>query len=548
MKSSLSILFLGGLGEIGMNMMVIEYGNDALIVDCGVMFPQSSHFGMDLLIPDFSYVQKIKHKIRGLLLTHGHEDHIGAVPRLLQKINVPIYGSKFTLALVESKFKDQEDKPRLKLHRMHLNQKVKLGQFTVEFLPVSHSIVDGMGLAIQTPQGTIIHTADFKIDDDPYHGKRITLKKFEEYGKKGVLALLSDSTNVEKTGKSLSEEQIKKELHKLMKPAKGRIIFSVFATNIRRIEQILEIAQKLNRRVILSGRSIENNVPLAIRHGFITSKTASVLRDLDDIGDYRPEQLIVACTGSQAEFGSALWRMSLGEHRQVKINNSDTVILSSKFIPGNEKDISNMINDLCRHGAQVLYEKVARVHVSGHAYAGELKQMIKAVKPHFLIPVHGEYRHLVQHAQLGESMGIPPENIFVSENGNRIVFTKKRAQWGEGVAANPVFVDGTHTREIETSVLKDRRQMSETGMIVAILIRQRQSKRILSGPHLVTRGVVDKHQRGLLKRAELHVRTTLKRKMSRSSNLEEDLRLTTRRFFKKELGKKPVVIPFIIDL
>jgi len=554
MKPSLRIIPLGGLGEIGMNMMVIECGNDALIVDCGVKFPESTHHGIDLIIPDFSYVLKIKDKIRGVLLTHGHEDHIGAIPYLLRHIQPRIFGTRFTMALVAEKFKSKRPRDRAQMIRPRLttvkpNQKMKFGCFQVEFLQVSHSIIEGMGLVIDTPQGRVVHTGDFKIDDDPYHGKRVTLKKFAEIGNKGVTLLMSDSTNVEREGKSLSEDQIKKEIYKICKKAKGRIVFSVFATNIRRIEQMLEIAKQLNRRAFLSGRSIMNNMDVAMRLNLIPKQTIRVLEELDALSSYADDEVVVICTGSQAEFGSSLWRMAKGEHRQVKIGENDLVILSSRFIPGNEKAISHMINDLYRHGAEVLYSHVANVHVSGHAYANELRRMIQAVKPKYFIPVHGEYRHLVRHAQLAKKMKIPEENIFVCENGDRVLFEEGDAERLKPIQADPVFVDGKDIRSAETFVLKDRRQLSETGVIFVLLVRNEKTKAIISGPDLFAKGVLeDRYEKKLVQGAKKHLMDILNKNRGRNIDYQEMLRIETRRFFKREVGKKPVVIPLVINL
>ncbi|MBI2646003.1 MAG: ribonuclease J [Deltaproteobacteria bacterium] len=500
--NSSDLLFtpLGGLGEIGMNMMVLESASDALIIDCGVMFPDSRDYGVDLILPDFSYLEKIKHKIRALLLTHGHEDHIGAVP----------------------------------------NQKIKLGVFSVEFLQVTHSIVDGMGLAIHTPQGTVIHTADFKIDSGSYRGKKITLQKFQEYGKRGVTLLLSDSTNVEHQGKSLSEEQIHQELEKICRKAPGRIIFSVFATNIRRMEQVLQIALKFKRRVVLLGRSIETNVPIAVDQGFIGAKEASALIDMQDIDEVHPEQLMVICTGSQAEEHSALWRMSQGEHKHIRISKGDWVILSSKFIPGNEKAISRLINNLYRRGAEVFYEKVANVHISGHAYAQELRQMIEAVKPRFFIPVHGEYRHLVRHNQLAQSLKISPHHIFVCENGDRILFSNGKAQRLEPLEFHPILIQSEGKGHLETEVLKERRQLSQTGVVCIIKTGE--------GLHIYSRGVLGElENKSMTKRLKEHLLKFLKNTKSSGLELQEELRLQTRRFFKEELGIKPVVLPVLLE-
>lgn len=547
MKPGLKFLPIGGLGEIGMNLMVFEYGADAIIVDCGVMFPDALTLGVDLILPDFSYLRRIKNKIRALLLTHGHEDHIGAVAFLLKEIHLPVYGSPLTLALVEERLKEHH--LRARLHRVSPDQRVKAGAFQIEFLQVSHSIVDGMGLAIQTPEGIVIHTADFKIDDDPYHGRRITLKKFEEYGKKGVLLLLSDSTNVEREGKSLTENQIQQEVFKICEGAGGRIIFSVFATNIRRIEQVLNIARKLKRKVALSGRSILTNVPIACRLGFISSQTASVLIELDQLNRFRDEEVMIICTGSQAEHRSALWRMSVDEHREIKINSRDTVILSSRFIPGNERMITHLINNLTRKGASVLYEQVARVHVSGHAYAGELRRMIAAVRPKFFIPVHGEYRHLKRHALLAEGMKIAKNRVFICEDGQGVFFSKGRAERLDSLEIQRVYIENESYKQVSPVVIKERRQISETGAVFISLVRDKKTGEILSGPTLLSRGIVDEeNSRELLRRIRQHLLNLVKQSSLNRGDLEEEVRIHARRYLKHAVGKKPLVLTQIVDI
>lgn len=547
MKPGLKFLPIGGLGEIGMNLMVFEYGADAIIVDCGVMFPDALTLGVDLILPDFSYLRRIKNKIRALLLTHGHEDHIGAVAFLLKEIHLPVYGSPLTLALVEERLKEHH--LRARLHRVSPDQRVKAGAFQIEFLQVSHSIVDGMGLVIQTPEGIVIHTADFKIDDDPYHGRRITLKKFEEYGKKGVLLLLSDSTNVEREGKSLTENQIQQEVFKICEGAGGRIIFSVFATNIRRIEQVLNIARKLKRKVALSGRSILTNVPIACRLGFISSQTASVLIELDQLNRFRDEEVMIICTGSQAEHRSALWRMSVDEHREIKINSRDTVILSSRFIPGNERMITHLINNLTRKGASVLYEQVARVHVSGHAYAGELRRMIAAVRPKFFIPVHGEYRHLKRHALLAEGMKIAKNRVFICEDGQGVFFSKGRAERLDSLEIQRVYIENESYKQVSPVVIKERRQISETGAVFVSLVRDKKTGEILSGPTLLSRGIVDEeNSRELLRRIRQHLLSLVKQSSLNRGDLEEEVRIHARRYLKHAVGKKPLVLTQIVDI
>ncbi|OGQ13943.1 MAG: hypothetical protein A3B70_08230 [Deltaproteobacteria bacterium RIFCSPHIGHO2_02_FULL_40_11] len=545
----LQITPLGGLGQIGMNMMVIETAQDALIIDCGVMFPESKNLGVDLIIPDFSYLQKIKHKVRALLLTHGHEDHIGAVPFLLNHLQTKIYGSRFTLALLKHKL-TEHGKSKTKLHVVQPHELIQAGCFKIEFLQVTHSIVDGMGIAIQTPMGTMIHTADFKLDDHPYHGRSITLQKFKEYGKKGVLLLMSDSTNVEREGKALSETKIAHEIEKICKTAKKKIIFSVFATNIRRIEQMFEIALRLNRKVVLSGRSLETNVPIAIQEGFISKKAASVLMDLDDLDALEPKKTMIICTGSQAEERSALARIAIREHRLIQVEKEDCVILSSRFIPGNEKAISDLLNNLCRQGADVYYDKVADVHVSGHAHASELRRMIGAVKPKYFLPVHGEYRHLVRHSKLAQGMKIKKENVFVCENGEPLIFHDvNRVQKGQKMNLERVFVENEGLDDLKLDVIRNRKKLSFSGIVFVCLVRDKKTKKLLSPPYIWTMGVFDEVQHAaFLKKAHHYIFQVADQYAGPSTDFSEEVRLQTRRFFKRKTGKKPIVKPIVIDI
>ncbi len=481
---------LGGLGEIGKNITLYEYGNDMFLVDCGMSFPDEETPGVDIVIPDFTYVLENKDKIRGLVLTHGHEDHIGAIPYLLKNFNVPIYGTRLTLGLVECKLNEHRLMSSAKLNVVKAGDIIRLGAFSLEFIHVNHSIPDSVGLAIRCPAGVIVQTGDFKIDTTPIDDKVIDIARFAEIGKEGVLAYLADSTNAEQPGFTASEKIVGESFSNLFKKAGDhRIIVATFSSNIHRIQQIIDEAVRCGRKVAVSGRSMVNVVNIAAQLGYL--KVADgVLIDIEAIKKYNPEKLVIITTGSQGEPLSALHRIASGEHRNVEIVPGDMIIISAKPIPGNEKLVSKVINELMKRGANVVYEKMYDVHVSGHACQEELKLMLSIVKPKYFIPVHGEQKHLFKHAKLANSMGISDKNILITSIGNVIEVSDNSLKVVDTVQAGRVLVDGLGVGDVGSIVLRDRLHLSEDGIIIIVLTVDAASSEVVAGPDVVSRGFV----------------------------------------------------------
>lgn len=489
-KSPIKIIPLGGLGEIGKNITLYEYEGDMLLVDCGMSFPDEDTPGIDIVIPDFTYILENKDKIKGLVVTHGHEDHIGAIPYLLRNLNLPIYATRLTIGLISGKLKEHKLLNGAHLNEVAAGQSVTLGKFKVEFIHVNHSIPDAVGFAISCKAGTIVQTGDFKIDTTPIDDYVIDISRFAELGKKGVLALLSDSTNAERAGYTMSERIVGESFANLFKKAQGhRIIVATFSSNIHRIQQIIDEAAKCRRKVAVSGRSMINVVNVASELGYL-KVPEGVLIDIDTIKNYPLEQIVVITTGSQGEPLSALHRMAFSDHRQVEIIPGDMIIISATPIPGNEKLVSRVVNELMKRGANVVYEKMYDVHVSGHACAEELKLMLNIVKPKYFIPVHGEQKHLYKHAQLAYGMGIPTKNVIIASNGNVIELTKKSVKLSETVPAGRVLVDGLGVGDVGSIVLRDRKHLAEDGIIVVTVAIDGFSREVISGPDVVSRGFV----------------------------------------------------------
>ncbi|MDI6783541.1 MAG: ribonuclease J, partial [bacterium] len=494
-NESIRFIPLGGLGEIGMNMSVFESNDDIIIIDCGVMFPEEETPGVDLIIPEISYLLERKEKIRGIILTHGHEDHVGALPFVLKQLNVPLYGTRLTLGLIEPKLRefgllDQTTRITVKPREM-----ITLGVFRIKFIRVTHSIVDGVGLGIHTPVGTIVHSGDFKIDPTPVDGELMDLHTFTELGEQGVLLLLSDSTNVEREGYTLSEKEIGDTLDKIFAEAKGRIIAATFSSNIHRVQQLVDKAYKYGRSVAVTGKSMTSNVRIAAELGYL-SLPENTFVQFSDIQRIAPEQTVIITTGSQGEPMSVLTRLALNEHKQIKINQGDTVIISARVIPGNEKSIARTINHLFRRGAEVYYERVSEVHVSGHASQEELKLMINMVRPKYFVPVHGEYRHLYHHAQLAQQVGIPAENTLIVEDGDVIELTPDAIRKVAQISANRVFVDGKGVGDVGDTVLRDRLHLSSDGMFIVVVGINRLTGELVTGPEIVSRGFVFMEEAG----------------------------------------------------
>lgn len=489
-KESVRVSFLGGMNEIGKNMTVYEYKDDMFIVDCGLAFPGSELLGVDLVIPDFTYVEKNLDKIKGLVITHGHEDHIGGIAFLLKKYNIPIYATKLTLGLIRGKLQEHNLLQRAKLHEVNPGDKIKFGKFTVEPIHVNHSIPNAIALAISSPAGVIIHTGDFKIDTTPVDGKMIDLAKFAEYGKKGVLALLQDSTNAERPGFAMSERKVGESFANLFRKAgKRRIVVATFASNIHRVQQIIDVAKLLKRKVAVVGRSLENLVQVGEELGYLKVPN-NILISIDQIKSYPDDKLVVITTGSQGEPMSALTKIAFGEHKKVTASANDYVIISATPIPGNEKMVGNVVNELMKRGVEVIYEKMYEVHVSGHACQEELKLMMGIINPKFFIPIHGEQKHLQRHASLAQTMGIKKENIFVGNIGNHIEISSKGIKVLDDVPSGEVYVDGFGVGDVGNIVLSDRKHLSKDGIIIVVATIDRESGAVVSGPDIVSRGFV----------------------------------------------------------
>lgn len=489
-KTPIKISFLGGLNEIGKNMTLYEYDGDMFLVDCGLAFPDSEMLGVDIVIPDFTYVQRNADNIRGILITHGHEDHIGGLAYLLKTLNIPVYGTSLTIGLIEGKLREHGILEKCKLNVVKPGDIIKFGKFEVETIHVNHSIPDALAFAIRCEAGTIVQTGDFKIDTTPIDGQMIDLARFAEIGKEGVLCYLADSTNAEKPGYSASEKTVGQSFETLFRKAGNRrIIVATFASNIHRVQQIIDVAVSQNRKVALSGRSLENVVSVGQELGYLDVPDGVII-SLDELKNYTPEQILLITTGSQGEPMSALSRMAFSDHRKVNITSSDYVIISATPIPGNEKMVTKVINELMKHGAEVVYERMYDVHVSGHAYQEELKLMFGLVKPKYFIPVHGEQKHLAKHAILAQQMGVPTDNIIISDVGKVVEVSENGIREAGTVPAGKVFVDGTGVGDVGSVVLRDRTRLAQDGIITVVLTMDSASGTVVSGPDIVSRGFV----------------------------------------------------------
>ena len=553
MVQKLKIIPLGGLGEIGKNMTVLEYGNDSIVVDCGMGFPDEDMYGIDVVLPDITYLKNNASRIRGIILTHGHEDHIGAVPYVLRELDVPIYTTPLTAALVELKLEEHDLLRNSQIFTKKAGSVFRLGAFTIEFIHVNHSIPDSVALAIKTPLGTVIHTGDYKIDVTPISGGMIDLTRFGELGNEGVLALLMDSTNVEKPGHSDSERKVGASFERLFAGCKKRIIITTFASNVHRLQQIIDVAAKYKRKVAITGRSMENVLRVSTELGYMNIPE-NVMVDLDRVNKLPRDHVVIISTGSQGEAMSALYRMAFSEHKQIRVDGEDRIIISASAIPGNENTISRVIDELFHKGAEVIYDRHTDLHVSGHASQEEHKMMLALIRPKYFIPVHGEYRMLVKHAELGKEMGMGPKNVVVAENGSVIEITKKGIKCEDSVPAGAVLLDGSGgIGEVGTVVMRDRRKLAEDGMIVVVLPYSSYDHRLLADPEIITRGFVyvkeAEDMMEELKRVTLesvysceaqHIRdwTTIKARVK--SNLSGYLFKTTKR--------SPMILPVISEV
>jgi len=548
----LRVIPLGGLGEIGLNMMAIEHDQYILVVDAGLMFPDDYMPGVDLVIPDFKYLTQNKDRVKAIILTHGHEDHIGAMPFFLKEFSVPVFGTRFTLELLKAKLKEYELPEQADLRRICPGDTTQLGPFKVEYISVNHSIVDGVGLAIDTPEGMLIHSGDFKIDPTPVDNQFTDLIRFAHYGEKGVIALFSDSTNAEKEGFTLSERKVRKTLEDLFQTCQGRIIVGSFASNVSRIQQVINLAIEYGRKVVFNGRSMITNVGIARELGFISMPEDAEI-SVAQIAQFSDENIVIITTGSQGEPMSALTRMAHEKHKSIKIKRGDTVILSSRFIPGNEKAITSIINSFYRIGANVVYEKVSDIHTSGHAKREELKLMLSLVKPRYFVPIHGEYRHLMNHVRLALDMGMAEERILIAEDGDVIAFKNQEVQLVESVYAGRVLVDGKGVGDVGDVVLRDRRRLSGHGMVVVLLALDENTGDTIYGPDIISRGFLFEDQGELiLEEAKLVVLEVLD-ELERPSHIEaagvrEDIQRRLKRYFYNVIKRRPIILPIIISV
>lgn len=489
-EKGVKIAFLGGLNEVGKNMTLYEYENEMILVDCGLAFPEPDMLGVDLVIPDFTYVKENADKVKGIFITHGHEDHIGGLAYLLRRVNIPVYGTKLTIGLIEGKLREHKMLDTVELNVIKPKDKIKLGNFEVEAIHVNHSIPDAIALAISTPAGLILQTGDFKIDTTPIDGDVIDLARIAKLGEKGVLALLSDSTNAQRPGYTSSERTVGESFERLFQKADGkRLIVATFASNIHRVQQIIDVAASVGRKVALSGRSLENVVETASKLGYL-NVPEGILVSIDMVSRYPHDKLVIITTGSQGEPMSALYRMAFSEHRRVEIGTGDYVIISATPIPGNEKTVGKVVDELLKRGAEVVYEKMYDVHVSGHACQEELRLIMSLAKPKFFIPVHGEQKHLRKHAQLAESMGIQSGNIFIADNGRQVELTKRKITALENVPAGKVFVDGYGVGDVGSAVIRERKRLAEDGLMIINLVIEKDTGMLVAGPDVVSRGFV----------------------------------------------------------
>lgn len=550
--SNLKIIPLGGLHEIGKNITVFEYENDIIIVDCGLAFPEDDMLGVDLVIPDISYLEKNKDKIRALIITHGHEDHIGAIPYLLKKINVPIYATRLTCGLIRNKLEEHKLVKSTKLVEVKQGEVVKAGKFSVEFIRSSHSIPDSVALAIKSPAGTVIHTGDFKIDYTPIDGQIMDFGRLAELGNEGVLALMSDSTNSERKGYTMSEKTVGDVFERLFQGCRKRIVVATFASNVHRVQQIVNCAVRYNRKIAVCGRSMINMINTARELDYIKVPD-NVFIDIDMIKNYTDDQLVIITTGSQGEPMSALTRMASGEHRKVQITSDDLIIISANPIPGNEKLVSKVIDDLMQIGAEVVYSSLADVHVSGHACQEEQRLMISLVKPKYFLPVHGEYRQLKAHAETAEEMGIDKDNIFMLTNGRVLEMNQEEAKFTTSVQSGRVLVDGLGVGDVGNIVLRDRQHLSQDGLIIIVMTMDSATGEIVAGPDVISRGFVYvRESENLMENVKAVIRNEIE-KCERNhitdwSTIKSNLRDNLKDYIAQKTKRNPMILPIIMEV
>ncbi len=548
----LRIVPLGGVGEIGKNMTLIEYDRDILVVDAGVAFPDEEMFGVDLVIPDVTYLLQNHDRVRALVLTHGHEDHIGGIPYLLKQIDPPIYGTKLTLGLLQARLSEHGVSPRVPPHCVKAGDTITVGPFTVEFIRVSHSIADVVALAITTPAGLVVHTADFKFDQTPVGQEAPDFRKFAELGSRGVLVLLSDSTNADRPGYTMSERDVGSAFADVFGKAQGRVLVATFSSNIHRIQQIIDASWKFGRKIAVVGRSLENTVQISADLGYLVIPPDMVI-PLEDIDRVAADRLTIITTGTQGEPMSALTRMAMATHKRVGIRPGDTVIISASPIPGNERLIGKTINHLFRQGADVIYEQFSGVHVSGHASQEELKLMLNLTHPRYFVPVHGEYRHLVKHARIAEQVGVPGENVFILEIGDVLEFNGAGARLAGKVDAGQVLVDGLGVGDVGNVVLRDRKVLAQDGILIVVVTVDKQTAEVIAGPDIISRGFVYvKESEALLKEAENEVREEIARCTSQGvtewGTIKHKVRESLGEFIYQKMRRRPMVLPIAMEV
>ncbi|MBB6218290.1 ribonuclease J [Anaerosolibacter carboniphilus] len=548
-KKKLRIIPLGGLGEIGKNITVFEYGEDIVIVDCGIAFPEDEMMGIDLVLPDITYLKNKRDKIKGIVLTHGHEDHIGALPYALRDINVPVFGTKLTLGLLKNKLEEHRMLGDTNLQTVQLGETIELGVFKVEFIRSSHSIADAAALAIHTPVGIIVHTGDFKIDYTPIEGAPINLARFAELGKKGVLLLMADSTNAEREGYTMSERKVGESFERIFANVPGRAIVATFASNIHRVQQILNVAIRTNRKVALSGRSMINVVNVALELGYLNAPE-DIFIDIKDINRYPSERLMIITTGSQGEAMAALSRMAASTHRQVEIVPGDLVVISATPIPGNEKMVSNNVNMLLQKGANVIYESLEDIHVSGHACQEELKLIHRLVQPKFFMPVHGEYKHLRHHALLAQELGMASEDIFIMNIGNVLELDASNAKIAGKVPSGKVFVDGLGVGDVGNIVLRDRKHLAQDGMVIIMITIDKDTGAVITTPDIISRGFIYvRESEELMSEMKNIVKNALSECQGKDwSTIKNNVKKSMSEYLYAKTKRKPMILPIIIEI
>jgi ribonuclease J len=549
-RQKLKVIPLGGLGEIGKNMMVVEYDNDIIIIDAGLMFPEEEMLGIDLVIPDFSYIMERKEKLRGIIITHGHEDHIGALPYLLPPLDdVPVYATRLTDGLIRIKLKERKTREGINLNVLEYGREIHLGRFSVELFPVCHSIPDSAGVIVRTPEGPIVHSGDFKVDHTPVSGKPTDLSRLAQLGAEGVLLLLSDSTYAELPGYTPSERTVGESLEHVIAKAPGRVIVTTFSSLISRVQQVIDAAAKYDRRVFIVGRSMSETVRISLELGYITAPNG-LLGHIDEIRGTPPKKTVLVTTGSQGEPTSALVRMANRDHRHVHIQRGDTIVLSATPVPGNEFLVNRTVDSLFKQGAQVVYDKLGQVHVHGHGSQEELKLVLSLVKPRYFVPIHGEYRHLSLHSQLAQSVGMPPGNVFVLEDGDILELTSDSARVNGRVNSGHVYVDGLSVGDVGGVVLRTRRMLSRDGIVVVIIAVNRQTGKLVGRPDIVTRGFIDTREfKDMMDESRELLAYTIDHgggRVAEWSFINTKVKDTLEKFYYQRTKRRPMILPFMV--